>query len=236
MPVALPQPCLCLVTDRTLVAPGALTDRVVEAVEGGVNLVQLREKDLPGGELLELAQSLLDAIGGRAALIVNERVDVAAAVGAQGVQLGERALPINDARRLIGAGPLMGRSVHTVDGAKMAVGQGADFLLVGTMFATQSHPGERPAGPALMSQIALDCSTPLIGIGGITSANLAQVVRAGASGIAVIRSILTAPSPAAAARDLKESLSEAWNDRERQSDLLGNDPPAQNRGVAGTAS
>ncbi len=101
MTTVLPKPCLCLVTDRTVVKGdrGNLVERVAQAVRGGVDLVQLREKDLPGGELLELASSLLEAIGGRAKLIVNERADVALAVGAQGVQLGEDALPVSAARK-----------------------------------------------------------------------------------------------------------------------------------------
>ena len=180
--------------------------RVARAVEGGVDLVQLRDKDLPGGELLALARELLRALEGRAPLVINERVDVAVAAGAQGVQLGEDALSVEEARKILPPGSCVGRSVHSVDGAIEAENAGADFLVVGTMFATGSHPGA-----------AASCRAPLLGIGGITPDNLAMVVRAGASGVAVIRSILGAEDPERAARTLKESLSEAWQSRVKTS-------------------
>lgn len=205
----LPKPCLCLVTDRSATS-GDLVERVAQAVQGGVDLVQLREKDLSGGQLLELAESLLKAIGGSASLIVNERADVALAAGAQGVQLGEDGLPVSAARTTVGSGALVGRSVHSVVRAAQAEAEGADFLVVGTMFASRSHPGEAPAGPGLMRQISGKCRLPLIGIGGITPENAPEVIEAGASGVAVISNILAAPDPKAAAEELKESICEAW--------------------------
>ena len=150
---------------------------------------------------------------GRAALIVNERVDVAAAAVADGVQLGEEALPVTEARKLLPNGALIGRSVHSVEGAVRAEAAGADVLVVGTIFSTGSHPGVDPAGPGLMRETSFRCSVPLIGIGGINSNNLAEVMTAGASGVAVIRSILAAPDPLAAAEELKTALHDAWQSR-----------------------
>ncbi|PKB80181.1 MAG: hypothetical protein BZY88_09705, partial [SAR202 cluster bacterium Io17-Chloro-G9] len=141
MKVPLPQPCLCLVTDRSVGDPKTLVSRVAKAVEGGVDLVQLREKDLPGGALLELAKAIEEAIEGRAGLVINERIDVAMALGAQGVQLGEEAVPVDLARRILGTEYLIGRSVHSVAGALTAQAQGADFLVAGTMYVSNSHPG-----------------------------------------------------------------------------------------------
>ena len=202
MALTLPQPCLCLVTDRRL-APGAeLPRRVAAAVAGGVNLAQLREKDLPGGELLVLARELAQAVAGRAPLLVNERVDVAHASGAAGAQLGEAALPASAARRILGPDALIGRSVHSLDGALRAEQDGADFLLAGTMFASASHPGEEPSGPGLVARIEARCALPVIGIGGITAANAAAVMAAGASGVAVISAILAAADPRAAAGEI----------------------------------
>ena len=208
----LPKPCLCLVTDRTLIKGGRgdLIERVSLAVEGGVDLVQLREKDLPSGELLELATSILAAIAGRAKLIVNERADVALAAGAQGVQLGEDALTVSAARKTVGSGALIGRSVHSESTASQAQADGADYLIVGTMFASRSHPGQEPAGPGLMRQISGNCRLPLIGIGGITPENAPQLIEAGASGVAVITNILAASDPKAASMRLKEAICEAW--------------------------
>ena len=213
MSAPLELPCLCLVADTSVVSPDRLAQRVFAAVQGGVGLVQLRAKELPGGQLLSLTSELKEAIGGRAALIVNERVDVAAAADADGVQLGEEALPVAEARKLLPNSAFIGRSVHSVDGAIRAAAAGADVLVVGTMFPTGSHPGAAPAGPGLMQETALRCSVPLIGIGGINSSNLAEVVKAGASGVAVIRSILAAPDPQTAAEELKAALQDAWQPR-----------------------
>jgi thiamine-phosphate pyrophosphorylase len=206
-------PCLCLVADTSVVSADELAQRVSAAVSGGVGLLQIRAKELPGGQLLSLASELKAAIGGRAALIVNERVDVAVAAVADGVQLGEEALPVAKARKLLSDGAIIGRSVHSLEGAVRAEAAGADVLVVGTMFSTGSHPGVDPAGPSLMREISLRCSIPLIGIGGINSSNLAEVVTAGASGVAVIRSILAAPNPREAAEELKTALHDAWQSR-----------------------
>ena len=164
------------------------------------------EKDLPGGKLLELAREVEQSIAGRALLIINERVDVAAAMGADGVQLGEEALPTVEARRILGPAALIGRSVHSLEGARQAAAEGADFLVVGTMFASRSHPGEEPSGPELLGRIKAECSLPLLGIGGITAGNVGQVMDAGATGTAVISAILAAPDVELAARELKETM------------------------------
>jgi len=202
----LPWPCLCLVTDRRLGGEQSLVSQVAQAVAGGVNLVQLREKDLPGRPLLELAGELRAVIGNSAMLLINERVDVAAAARADGVQLGEEALPTKEARKILGPEALIGRSVHSEQGAQMAEAEGADFLLVGTIYATSSHPGHEPAGPELIRRIAASCSLPLIGIGGINEANLGLVLEAGAQGVAVVSSILGAPDPEEAARGLRQAM------------------------------
>ena len=125
---------------------------------------------------------------------------------------------MSTARKLLPSGALIGRSVHSLAGATDAFTAGANFLVVGTMFATGSHPGAVPVGPGLMREVSRLLSSskgsvPLLGIGGITEGNLAEVVTAGASGVAVIRSILSAPDPQAAAAELKLALQEAWQSR-----------------------
>ena len=213
MAIILPDPCLCLVTDRHVGDESALVERVARAVAGGVNLVQLREKDLHGAQLLDLARRLRQAIGDRALLVINERVDVAAALPADGAQLGEDAVPVPSARRILGPERLIGRSVHSVEGAEQAVQEGADFLVVGTMFPSRSHPGEVPAGPQLVSQVVERCSLPAIGIGGITPENCNQVIEAGAMGVAVITGILAAPDPAEAACRIRQAMTAARKDQ-----------------------
>ena len=195
-----------------------MVDRIAQAVAGGVDMVQLREKDLPGGEMLSLATAIQKAAAGKAVLIVNERVDVALAAGADGVQLAEDALPIAQVRRLVGPQALIGRSVHSVEGAGVAVAEGADFLVAGTIYATRSHPKANPVGPKLIRSITQQQAgtskpLPVIGIGGITVDNLDEVIRAGASGVAVITSILASLDPNGEARKLKNAMLDVWQDR-----------------------
>lgn len=237
----IPVPCLGLVTDRGLCASDSeeLVRRVAQAVRGGVNLVQLREKDLPGGQLLRLAGDLRNVTSGRALLFINERVDVAIACGADGVQLGEEGLPV-EAARLIDKrderagrdGLLIGRSVHSLDGAMDAQSRGADFLVAGTIFPTGSHPGAAPAGPQLIADIAKKVNIPLVGIGGIGLSNAHQVVDTGAVGVAVISAILAAGDPEQAARELKGSIDVAWGE-ERTGRVATGTHPYLNTGRTG---
>ena len=210
MGTALPNPALCLVTDRRVCRPDELPGRVAAAIAGGVDVVQLRDKEEPGGALLELAVALREVTRGSAILLVNERADVAAASGADGVQLGERAMPTAAVRPILPDGSIIGRSVHSVDGATEAPASGADFLLVGTMFATRSHPGEEPSGPGLLERIrSAGVTTPLLAIGGITAENVAQVMQAGADGAAVITAILASADPERAAALIKSAMRDA---------------------------
>ena len=212
MAISLPQPLLCLVTDRTLGEQATMVGRIAAAVAGGVDMVQIREKELPGGLLLDLVQEIRRATGDGPLLMVNERADVALAAGAAGVQLGEEGLPVSIAREILGTRQLVGRSVHSAEGAMEAASQGADLLVVGTMFATRSHPGAAAIGPVLINQISQRCNTPMIGIGGINSANLGEVLKAGACGVAVISSILAADDPEEAARELKQAMFAEWTE------------------------
>ena len=208
----LPQPCLALVTDRSLCPPGnSLPDQVARAVDGGVDLVQLREKDLSGGALLALAQEVREAIGDRALLLVNDRLDVALACEADGVQLGEEGLPLEVARGLGGPDLLLGRSVHSVAGAVEAEADGADFLVVGSIFPSASHPEAQPAGLGLLEQVHRAVGIPYLAIGGITVERVAEVMQAGASGVAVIRAIQGAQEPAKAAEGLRRAMLAAWS-------------------------
>ena len=210
MPIMLPYPCLCLVTDRAVCPPDELPQRVAAAIAGGVDLVQLRDKEAPGSILLEQAVDLREIVQGRALLLVNERADVALAACADGVQLGEVALPTDEVRTILGPDAVIGRSVHSVPGALHAALSGSDFLLVGTMFATRSHPGEEPSGPGLLTRIAsAGVSIPMLGIGGVTTDNVADVMASGASGAAVITGILASDDPETAARRLKAAMLEA---------------------------
>jgi thiamine-phosphate pyrophosphorylase len=202
---------LCLVTDGRFWQPDPrdLERKVALSLEGGVDVVQLREKGMAGGPLLELARGLRRITDGRALLFVNERVDVAMACGADGVQLGEDGLSVQAARRVAGPGLLVGRSVHTVAGAVTAEREGADLLLAGAVFPTQSHVGGASAGAGLLAAAAAHVKIPLAGIGGVTAGNVGEVMKAGATGAAVIRAILGADDPRRAARELRRAMDEA---------------------------
>lgn len=202
---ALPRPCLMLVTDRQR-ARGPLEDAVAAAVAGGVNVVQVREHDLHAGDLLRLARNLRAVTRGAALLLVNDRLDVALACGADGVHLPEAGMPPPEARWIAGPELLIGRSVHSVAGAKEAEDAGADYLVVGTVYPTTSHPGEFAAGPALVREVVAAVSLPVIAIGGITATNAGEVMRAGASGVAVVSAVLDAADVYAAARALRAAL------------------------------
>ena len=170
-------------------------------------MVQLREKDIPPFELLRLARRLRRITEGKALLIINDRVDVALLAGADGVQLGETALDVADVRSLVGPEMLIGRSVHSEVGAVDAECQGADYLVLGTVFDTASHPHGQVGGLELVREVTGAVGIPVLGIGGITSSNAAGVMEAGASGVAVITAITMAESPQVAASELASAIS-----------------------------
>ncbi|MXW29952.1 MAG: thiamine phosphate synthase [Chloroflexi bacterium] len=205
-PSALSLPIVALVTDRNLAGgPDALIDAVARAVDNGVNLVQMREKDLPDAMQLALAQRLREVTNDKALLFVNDSVSIAEASGADGVQLTENSRSIASAHARMARPLLIGRSVHGVDAAREAAAQGADLLVVGTVYDSPTHPGQPPAGVGLVGWCAQP-GVPVIGIGGITAQNAGAVMQAGASGVAVISAILGSASPADAAARLAAAV------------------------------
>ena len=203
---ALPAPCLMLVTDRHATQGRSLDSVVAAALNGGVNAVQLREKDLSARELWALAIRLRELTEGRAVFLVNDRLDVALATGADGVHLAGHSLPPAGARAALGPGRLVGCSVHNAAEAEAAAQGGADYLVVGTLYPSRSHPGYEGAGPELVEQLRAVVDVPLLGIGGIIARNAREVLAAGARGVAVITAILAAPDPAVAAAKLRDAM------------------------------
>jgi thiamine-phosphate pyrophosphorylase len=207
-------PLLCLVTDRRVSGERALEDVVLEAVAGGVNLVQLREKDLPTRELLDLArrvQAILAPHG--VPLVVNGRADVAFAVGA-GVHLPADGLPVEGARRGVGPDRVVGRSVHSAAEARQLAGADLDYLILGTIFPSGSHP-EGPTIGIDAIRSAAGARVPILGIGGISAMNARAVIAAGADGVSVISAILGARDPRAAAQELRDAVMEGWGVRQQ---------------------
>ena len=207
--VELSFPCLCFVTDREQCGGRDLEEVVTQAVAGGANLVQLREKDLPAQRLYSLALRLRDLTVGRALLFINERVDVAVACGADGVQLGEEAMPVEAAQRASGGRLLVGRSVHSVEGARAAQAEGADLLVAGPIFATGSHPRATPAGVDLLERIGREVQIPVLAIGGVNLDNVESVMAAGAAGAAVISAISRSNDPRETTSSLVRTMKNA---------------------------
>ena len=142
-------PGLCLVTDSSVSFHAPLEEVVAEAVSGGVGMVQVREKSLSTGDLYRLAAMLRRVTLGKALLMVNDRLDVALAVEADGVHLPSHYLPTCVVKKVGGGGLLVGRAVHSVEEAVVAEGEGVDYLMLGTIYGTASHPGRAPSGPGV---------------------------------------------------------------------------------------
>lgn len=195
---------LYLVTDEGLADGRSVETIVRQAVAGGVTCVQLRNKQATSRGLLEQARrliALLRPLG--VPLIVNDRVDIALAAGADGVHVGQDDLPCADVRRLAGPACCIGVSVGSLDEARRAEAAGADYLGVSPVFATPTKP-DAPAATGLegLARIRAATRLPLVAIGGLHAGNCAAVRAAGADGIAVVSAIMAAADPAAAARRL----------------------------------
>lgn len=201
----LPRPCLVLITDRGR-SRLPLLEAIAQAVGAGVDVVQLRAGDLAPDELLALAREIRALTAGRALFVVHSDVTVALAVAADGVHLSERGPPVAEVRARGGERLLVGRSVHSVAAARQAEAEGVDYIQVGAVFATASHPGRAPAGLGLVREVRAAVKLPLTAVGGITHENAGQVLAAGADGVAVIGALLGSDDPAGAVRRLRDAL------------------------------
>ncbi|MDY0262601.1 MAG: thiamine phosphate synthase [Syntrophotalea acetylenica] len=202
---------LYLITDRKTVPQGrTLLQCVEQALCGGVRAVQLRDKDLPADELYRCGlalRSLTARFGAR--LLVNDRIDVALATGADGVHLGEHSLPTAEARRLLGQNAIIGRSVHHPEAIHPAAQEGADFVTFSPIYFTPSKaPFGAPQGLEAL-RCACACSPlPVLALGGIQQGRIREVRAAGAAGVALISAILAAANPEAATRALLAEMDE----------------------------
>jgi thiamine-phosphate pyrophosphorylase len=192
---------------------------VVEAaIAGGVDVVQLREKDRSARERYHLGRKLRELTReAGVTFVVNDRADIAQAVEADGVHLGDDDLPVPAAREMLGEDAVVGRSVSFVDDAVAAERAGADYLGVGAVYATGSKDDidddEHRIGPERVGDIAAAVDIPVVGIGGITADNAGPVAAAGADGVAVITAITRADDPETATRELAAVVERAREDR-----------------------
>lgn len=178
------------------------------ALEGGVRAIQLREKDLPVRELLALSQEmrvLTKEFGAR--LFINDRVDVAIAVNADGVHLGHQSMPVQEVRRVVGSAMLIGVSTHDLAEARAAEAGGADFITFGPIFDTPSKAKlGAPVGVKSIISLKNELNIPLFALGGIKSGNISHVLGAGANGVAMISAIMAAKDIKKASGKLIESI------------------------------
>lgn len=183
-------PVLCFITDRRRLGAAwqsALVERVAEAARDGVHLVQVRERDLDGGPLTQLVAACMSAVRGtRTRVVVNDRLDVALAAGAHGVHLRGNSFSASRARLLAPRPFLVGRSVHSVADVRECSDRALDYLIFGTVFETDSKPGQSAAGVAALTAVASATSLPVLAVGGITPQRIAAVMAAGGSGAAGI--------------------------------------------------
>lgn len=201
---------LYLITDRHQIPAGrTLVETVRAALEDGVRAVQLREKDLAADAIYPIAQelrALTRAYGAK--LLINDRIDLALAVEADGVHLGGHSLPVEIARRLLGPNRLIGVSTHHLHEIQNAAADGADFVTFGPIYPT---PSKLPFGEPLgLEQLASACAVsplPLFALGGVTAERLPELRSAGCSRVACIGAILRAADPSAATRAFLQQLS-----------------------------
>lgn len=218
-------PRLHMVTDRAVLeSPGfeAMAKQVLQALGPDVAL-HLRAHEATGRQLFALAKALAGPAARAAALLlINDRIDVAMAAGAAGVHLGRRSVPAAMARRLLGEDAVVGISTHRV-GEVYELGAGADFAFFGNVFSTASHPGRPPAGIDALRRAVASSRLPVIGIGGVTVSTVAEVLGAGAHGVAVLSGVWRSAEPVAEARRYLAALAQVRETRTAGRSNAGSD-------------
>lgn len=199
---------LYLVTDRQQTGGRDLLWILEQALDGGVKAIQLREKDLPGRDLFLLSEKIRRLCQAyRAALFINDRVDVALASDAEGVQLGTASIPVVPARALLGPQKLIGVSTHSIEEAKAAQQSGADFVLFGPVYFTPSKAAYgTPQGLTALKAIVDNTSLPVYAIGGIGPENVQAAKNSGVRGVALISAIISAQNPKGATEKILRQL------------------------------
>jgi thiamine-phosphate pyrophosphorylase len=209
---------LYLVTDRGLARGRAIAGVVEAAVRGGATAVQLREKNCETREFVELGRELKKLLAPREVpLIVNDRVDVAIEIGADGVHIGQQDMEYERARRLMGPDAIIGLSIETIEQARASVRLGVDYLGVGPVFATATKlDAARPLGVAGLAEIRAISRHAIVAIGGMGLENARQAIEAGADGVAVVSAICAAEDPERMARELRLAIDGALSIRLRE--------------------
>lgn len=198
---------LYVILDRTASRGRDLRETLEGVIAGGGRLVQFREKEWPSGRCLPLLEDLRRrAREAGVGFVVNDRLDLALAVEADGLHVGQDDLPAPVARRLLPSSMFLGVSSHSVEQARKAQEDGADYVAVGSIFPTATKPEFELVGLSLLRAVRREVTAPLVAIGGISAENAAEVIRAGADGVAVVSAVCGARDPAEATRLLLERI------------------------------
>jgi thiamine-phosphate pyrophosphorylase len=179
-------------------------------IEGGATCVQVRCKAGGTRGFIDFARRvMLGARGSGVPVIINDRVDIALVLGAEGVHLGSEDMPVADARRLAGRSVIIGASANDLESARRACDEGADYLGVGAIFRSTTKPDRRPISLDILKAIAVEIELPIVAIGGIDDTNAAVPLRNGADGVAVVSALRQCLDPKEAALRLKEAVDKA---------------------------
>ncbi|WP_371372549.1 thiamine phosphate synthase [Sporomusa aerivorans] len=201
---------LYLVTDRDLLGAKELVATVEQAIRGGVTVVQIREKNLPTLDFFRTAQAIKDVtLKYGVPLIVNDRADIALAVDADGLHIGQSDLPLTVARRLLGPDKIIGVSAATLEEALAAQNEGADYLGIGAIYPTNTKYDADQVSLTELAAINNKVTIPVVAIGGINGNNICDVITAGAAGAAVVSAIVAAEDPCKAAAALDQMIKAA---------------------------
>lgn len=194
---------LYLVTDRDVLKGRDLCEAIEQSIKGGVTLVQLREKDISSLDFYNLAVSVKKITDKyNVPLIINDRIDIALAVDAAGVHVGQSDIPANVARKIIGEDKILGISAATLEEAKLAEAEGADYLGIGAVFPTDTKKDARSVSIELLGEIKKSLTVPVVGIGGISQNNAELLKESKIDGIAVVSAILGKEDIEQAAKDM----------------------------------
>ncbi len=204
---------LCLVTDENMYRDDEHLCRIVlSAIAGGATIVQLREKKADTRSMTRKGALLKEILPQGVPLIINDRVDVALAVNADGVHLGQSDMPVAYARKLLGKNKIIGLSVETKEHALEANTLPIDYIGLSPVFSTATKQDiATPLGLPGIKEITCISQHPSLGIGGITLSNVAAVIRAGADGVAVVSYLMQAPDSRNAAKSMKDAIEEAFS-------------------------
>ena len=197
-----------LVTDPVLCAARGLVETVLAAVHGGASVVQLRDKDAPDAELVAQGRALKAALAGSGVpLIVNDRIGVAAAIGADGVHVGQADEGIAATRAALGPGAIVGLSIQNPEHARATAGLHVDYVGIGPVFATATKPDHAaPLGFDGLTKVRAATPLPAVAIGGLTAAHVPGVLDAGCDGLAIVSAICAASDPQAAAAAFRQAI------------------------------